>query len=107
MYVGKVAHGSYYDQTPPDIGGGCGYFWDYRRPDISLNSWHNLIDLTTTKEEWLVDNRNIFYSPTSNPLNETAVISGYDSCGIYYKTCSTFMELLTPKCIGPGKVFCK
>ena len=50
VYVGKVGHGSYYNPTPPHIGGGCGYFWDYRRPDIILNSWQNLVNLETTEE---------------------------------------------------------
>ena len=38
VYVGKVAHGSYHNRTPHGIGGGCGYFWDWRNPGHTLNS---------------------------------------------------------------------
>eukprot|EP01083_Nonionella_stella_P200588 734450_1 len=36
VYVGKIAHGSYYDSN--DFGGSCGYFYDYRNPS-SVNDW--------------------------------------------------------------------
>eukprot|EP01084_Bolivina_argentea_P238828 401275_1 len=51
VYVGKNAHGNYYDSNT--FGGGCGYFYDYRNPSGESNFFrtynhpmHRLFDLS-------------------------------------------------------------
>ena len=93
VFVGKQSHGSYFDGRD-GIGGGCGYFYDWRNPGPSLNTWNNLIDLETSTDSWIVNNIKVPRDCCSNPLNDKTNHYGCDDCGCHYKDCDDDWDLI-------------
>jgi len=110
VHVGKHAHGSYYD--PNDIGGGCGYFYDYRDPEDESDNFRTWTRALNPIEE------QVFYSyagawnwndPSdpgiSNSFAEdfcnTADCSG---CGCSWRDCDDSWELISPQNVLPDEL---
>merc|ERR1712079_288628 len=107
VYVGKIAHGSYYDFN--DVGGGpltCGYFYDYRNPASSndfLRTHYNLIDLDTSNEQWIKNNIHICCAnPLTHLKDNMCVEQGCDDLGCNVMDCDSTDELIFSSwnCIG-------
>ena len=106
VYVGKIAHGSYYNEGGFD--GGCGYYWDYRKPhghaSNELHTEKNLVNLRNTGNgphaaAWIKKQIHIY---GSDPEKDYKAITDPNSCedaGCNYKSCKGTFMMFHPKCI--------
>ena len=93
VFVGKIAHGSYFDNRD-EIGGGCGYFYDWRNPGPSLWTLQNVINLETSTQDWIINNIKVPRDCCANPLTDIDNTYGCDDCGCNYEDCNSDWELL-------------
>ena len=75
VYVGKLAHGAYYNQGGS---GTCGFWEDYRNnfDESHMDSWNNLVNLDGDAEAWLAFDRTSDFTWGEDGVSTHPTLSG-------------------------------